>query len=111
MLPTNYRCAPRVLDAARTLIESSLLRTQKPPLLAATTAAGHRTGRVDREASLIGDSLVVGRGTRQYAEEEEECHRCLCRLMSRWMQRQSVVESMDRVVTSSEEVTKCTIGW
>ena len=46
MLPTNYRCAPRVLDAARALIESSLVRAQKPPLLAAAVAMGHGGGEL-----------------------------------------------------------------
>ena len=46
MLPTNYRCAPRVLDAARALIEGSLVRAQKPPLLAAAVAMGHGGGEL-----------------------------------------------------------------
>jgi superfamily I DNA/RNA helicase len=46
MLPTNYRCAPRVLDAARALIESSLVRAQKLPLLAAAVAMGHGGGEL-----------------------------------------------------------------
>ena len=46
MLPTNYRCAPRVLDAARALIEGSLVRAQKPPLLAAAVVMGHGGGEL-----------------------------------------------------------------
>ena len=46
MLPTNYRCAPRVLDAALALIEGSLVRAQKPPLLAAAVAMGHGGGEL-----------------------------------------------------------------
>ena len=35
-----------VLDAARALIEGSLVRAQKPPLLAAAVAMGHGGGEL-----------------------------------------------------------------
>lgn len=86
MLPTNYRCAPRVLDAARALIEGSLLRAQnKPPLLAAAVAMGHGGGELrtvafpDRATEL--DALGGELQRLQRQQPERLCSvAVLCRL-------------------------------
>ena len=86
MLPTNYRCAPRVLDAARALIEGSLLRAQnKPPLLAAAAAMGRGGGELrtvafpDRATEL--DALGGELQRLQRQQPERLCSvAVLCRL-------------------------------
>ena len=86
MLPTNYRCAPRVLDAARALIEGSLLRAQnKPPLLAAAVAMGRGGGELrtvafpDRATEL--DALGGELQRLQRQQPERLCSvAVLCRL-------------------------------
>ena len=82
VLPTNYRCAEAVLDAARLLIEASPTRQQKPPLLvAAGSARGElRTLRcADRAAEV--DTVAAELQTLQRHHPDRLGHvAVLCRL-------------------------------